>query len=350
MKGKDQEKDDLEFLYEEIPEDENESEYRENRKPARGEKSEAEYEADYDEEFDELDDDSISINPKLMPFVFGGMVVLAVIICALLWMLTHRGQENRIPGNDAENSIESIENSIETDVETTVGTDGETTPDETASKEMTSEAATTGDAGEDGQPQNSGEENNPGTVHGEGAEVPAEEPVSGTTGMEFTEVADSVTAKDVTNLRSVPSTADAENVVTQLQNGETLSRTGVNDSTGWSRLDYNGQTVYAVTQYLTTDLTYKPPVVQGDPNRVNTQDGRVIIFVDCDDEVTPKEYVNLRVEPSTSQGQSTVNCQVSNGTNVHRTGYSPDSGWSRVEYNGTTLYVVSSLVNVVTEQ
>lgn len=63
-----------------------------------------------------------------------------------------------------------------------------------------------------------------------------------------------------------------------------------------------------------------------------------------EDYVTPKEYVNLRVEPSTSEGESTVRCKISNGETVHRTGYSPDSGWSRVEHNGEILYVVSSMI------
>lgn len=165
--------------------------------------------------------------------------------------------------------------------------------------------------------------------------------------MTFRAVSESVTAKDVTNLRSAPSTADTENVVSQLANGASLERTGINDDTGWSRLNYQGQAVYAVSQYLTTDLNYKTPVVQGNPNRVSTKDGRVIIFVNLDDMVTPKEYVNLRVEPSTTEGDSTVRCQVQNGENLHRTGYSADSGWSRVEYNGEVLYVVSSLVNNV---
>jgi len=177
-------------------------------------------------------------------------------------------------------------------------------------------------------------------------ENPVEEDTlaTGSQGMEFTEVADTVTAKDVTNLRSLPDTTDAENIIAQLMNGETISRIGVNENTGWSQLDYNGQIVYAVSGYLTTDLTYKPPVEQGNPNRITTQDGRVIIFEDCDDYVRPKEYVNLRVEPSTSQGQNTVHCQITNADKVHRTGYSADSGWSRVEFNGNVLYVVSSYV------
>lgn len=174
-----------------------------------------------------------------------------------------------------------------------------------------------------------------------------QEPVSGTTAMEFTQCSDEVTPKDVINLRSEPSTLNADNIVAQAQNGDILSRTGVNEATGWSRIDRDGEVLYAVTQYLTTDLAYKTPVQAANPNRVNTLDGRIILFTDCDDNITPKEYVNLRTEPSTSEGETTVRCQISNGEVVHRTGYSPDAGWSRVEYNGEILYVVSSYMYTV---
>ena len=83
------------------------------------------------------------------------------------------------------------------------------------------------------------------------------------------------------------------------------------------------------------------------PNRVSTAGGRVIIFSDCDDWISPKEYVNLRLEPSTDGGNDTVNCQLNYGEKAHRTGYSTDSGWSRVEYDGKVLYVVTSLMYVV---
>ena len=162
--------------------------------------------------------------------------------------------------------------------------------------------------------------------------------------MTFGDVNETVTAKDVINLRSTPYTGDEGNVVGQLKNGETLVRTGRNDSTGWARLEYNGQTGYAVTAYLTTDLAYKTPEKPSNPNRVSTQDGRVIVFVDCDDYITPKDLINLRTEPSTSEGESTVRTQVRNGTNLHRTGYSEASGWSRVEYNGEILYAVTNYV------
>lgn len=158
----------------------------------------------------------------------------------------------------------------------------------------------------------------------------------------YVAIEENVTAKNVTNLRSAPTTEDQGNIVGQLVNGESLLRVAANADTGWSRLEYNGEFVYAVSQYLTTDLGYRPPVITADPNRVNTLDGRVILFENCDDYITPKEYVNLRTEPSTTEGDATVHCQVQRGERLHRTGISGDSGWSRVEYDGRSLYVVSS--------
>lgn len=97
----------------------------------------------------------------------------------------------------------------------------------------------------------------------------------------------------------------------------------------------------------TPEVTATPqPVVTTDPNRVSTKDGRVIVFTDCDDIVTPKEYVNLRLEPSTSEGNATVHCRLNYGETVHRTGISEDSGWSRVEKDGVVCYVVTSLIYV----
>ncbi len=101
------------------------------------------------------------------------------------------------------------------------------------------------------------------------------------------------------------------------------------------------------TPQPTPEVTETPrPVVTTDPNRVSTQDGRVIVFTDCDDIVTPKEYVNLRLEPSTSEGNATIHCRLNYGEAVHRTGISEDSGWSRVEKDGVVCYVVTSLVYV----
>ncbi len=298
-----------------------------------------------DDEFDDDFDEEPSVNPKLMVAVFSALIVLAIIVCVLLWALTHKGSGSADGTEETGTQVQTEETMESVPEEPT-----QALQDTGAFEESVQPSQDTGaDVSlTDGEPsQAAGEESQ------NGAQQPdaVTEPISGNAAsMQFTEVSDTVTSKDVTNLRTEPNTQDAENVIGQLKNGESLTRTGVNDSTGWSRVEYNGQTAYAVTQYLTTDLSYKPPVAPSNPNRITTQDGRVILFTDCDDNVTPKEYVNLRVEPSTSQGNATVSCQVSNGTAVHRTGYSPDSGWSRVEYNGQVLYVVSSMVYTVTEE
>lgn len=71
--------------------------------------------------------------------------------------------------------------------------------------------------------------------------------------MKFKDVADSVTAKEETNLRSLPATDNSiSKVVYTLKNGEYISRTGISDK-GWSRVIYNGEILYAVTSYLKTD-------------------------------------------------------------------------------------------------
>ena len=68
---------------------------------------------------------------------------------------------------------------------------------------------------------------------------------------EFETVQESVTAKDVVNLRNLPSTEHPDvKVVAQLHNGEIITRTGINKDLGWSRVEYNGQTLYCVSSYL----------------------------------------------------------------------------------------------------
>ena len=60
-----------------------------------------------------------------------------------------------------------------------------------------------------------------------------------------------MTAKDEVNLRSMPSVTDANSqVVATIKNGEVVVRTGINNEQGWSRVEYNGQTLYCVSSYL----------------------------------------------------------------------------------------------------
>lgn len=161
--------------------------------------------------------------------------------------------------------------------------------------------------------------------------------------MPFTQVDEEVTAKDATNLRNIPSQGEDSTVVYTLKNGETLKRTGVSDS-GWSRLLYNEQTVYAVSSYLTTDLGYQAPgqEAQGAQEGAGSGDGLKTRFAERNEQMTAKIEVNLRKLPSVTNPDAVVVATLHNGEYVTRTGINEDYGWSRVDYNGQTLYCISS--------
>ena len=152
--------------------------------------------------------------------------------------------------------------------------------------------------------------------------------------MNFQEVNETVTAKEKTNLRNKPSQGSDSSVLFTLSNGETATRTGVSNS-GWSRVIYNGKTCYAVSSYLTTDLNYQPPQPEADT-------GFKTKFTDVNEQVTAKDEVNLRTMPSVTDAGSQVVATIKNGDVVTRTGVNTELGWSRVEYNGQTLYCISS--------
>ena len=149
----------------------------------------------------------------------------------------------------------------------------------------------------------------------------------------YTTVNEQVTAKDVTNLRDAATTKS--NIIVALKNGEVVTRIGVGKN-GWSKLSYNGKTVYAISSYLTTDLS---------PEQEPTNNSQDIVaghtFTPKNDKVTAKEYVNLRALPTTdSEKVGTLN----SGEFVERTAVS-DKGWSRLVYNGQVVYAVTSYLS-----
>lgn len=152
-------------------------------------------------------------------------------------------------------------------------------------------------------------------------------------GANFNSVSETVTPKDTVNLRSSMDQGDDSNVVGTVKNGETLTRTGVS-ANGWSKLQYNNQTVYAVSSYLTTDLNTKT-TEKPTSSQFATQ------FQSVSVNVTAKELTNLRNMPSVTDPSSQVVYELKAGEVVLETGVS-DNGWARVEYNGQTLYAVSS--------
>ena len=142
----------------------------------------------------------------------------------------------------------------------------------------------------------------------------------------YTEVNDTVTAKDVVNLRK--SASSSAEIMGELKNGTTVKRIA-KGTNGWSKLIYGGKTVYAVTSYLTTDLSYKPP--EKEP-----EDG----FKAVNEQVTAKSETNLRTVPSSTSPDTVVHT-LKNGEVVTRIGTS-SSGWSKLLWNGKTVYAVSS--------
>ena len=170
--------------------------------------------------------------------------------------------------------------------------------------------------------------------------------------MKFHEVNETITAKDRTNLRDKPSQGSDAKVIYTLANGETAIRTGISDS-GWSRVEFNGRILYAVSSYLTTDLSVKKP--EPEPSEEPTYEelnGIKTKFSNVDDYVTvvsTVDHLNLRAKPTTQDSVSPVVVELKKDEVVHRIGVSVDADhtYSKVEYNGQILYCVSKYLVVV---
>lgn len=158
----------------------------------------------------------------------------------------------------------------------------------------------------------------------------------------FKEVNETVTAKELTNLRDIPGTDTGSEVIEVLQYGDLATRTGIGDN-GWSRIEYNGKTLYAVTDYLTTNLSYREVLK---PTLENPEVG--VTFTDVNEKVTAKIITNLRLVPSTDS-DDTIVLALENGQLATRTGLG-SNGWSRVEYKGQILYAVTNYLELVDEE
>ena len=152
---------------------------------------------------------------------------------------------------------------------------------------------------------------------------------------QFTAVNRQVTAKNVVNLRKLPSVEHEDaDVIAQLNHGDVATCVGISDN-GGSKLIYNGTTCYAVSSYL-TEVGGTAAVTEPKEEEIQTQ------FETVNVRVTAKVEVNLRSIPSVEDPDCIVVATIKNGEVVARTGINRDVGWSRVEYNGQTLYCVSS--------
>lgn len=306
-------------------------------------------------------------NKWIMILIGIALVLIIVLLCALIWNVAHKEQKTGMQETQQSEAVEeskeveqpeekkeSEENEQPEETEESKADEHPVKIEESQEAELPEEAEES-KAAEQAEETEGSQEAEQSSQADQAADLQETETTddvvqSGVT-MNFVAVDELVTAKEVTNLRSVPSTGSADTIVAQIKNGETVRRTGINETTGWSRVEYEGQVLYASGRLLTTDLNYKPQDITppSDPNQVVTAEGRTITFTPCDDTVSPKMEVNLRTEPSTSQGDATVYYLLPYGVNVHRTGYDKELGWSRVEYDGKILYVVTSYIYVVEE-
>lgn len=79
-------------------------------------------------------------------------------------------------------------------------------------------------------------------------------PASAVGNVQFTDVNQVVTPTATElNLRTIPSTADANTIVVKINPGDMIFRTGIGNN-GWSRVVLNGQVLYAYSSYLTKVL------------------------------------------------------------------------------------------------
>lgn len=135
-----------------------------------------------------------------------------------------------------------------------------------------------------------------------------------------TEASGDVTATSAVNVRSGPGTGYS--ILGVLQQGTTVTRTGTTG--GWTRVNYNGQTGYVSTNYLTN--------ASGTAGQnVTAESGTLTVT---------GSGVNIRKGPSTSYE---VIGNVSKGTTLTVTGKSGQ--WYQVSYNNQTGYIIETYVS-----
>ncbi|MDO4333519.1 MAG: GH25 family lysozyme [Eubacteriales bacterium] len=159
----------------------------------------------------------------------------------------------------------------------------------------------------------------------------------------FQTVSEAVTARDKVNLRDFPST-ETGNIVGTLSYGEAVVRTGISGSgdTGWSRLEINGQVVYASSRLLATSMDYKE---QEKITNENPEAG--MHFVAVTGTVMAKDgQTNLRTLPTTNEPSQVV-VTLTGDMTAQRIGIDKDKGWTKLSYNGQTVYAVTNYLTVV---
>ena len=141
----------------------------------------------------------------------------------------------------------------------------------------------------------------------------------------YTDVNETVWATYSVSIRSAAST-DADKLDV-LVGSYSITRTGVGDN-GWSKVDYNGQTGYIKSEYLTTTK----PAAASDSTQQTTEKKQ-----ETKETVYATAGVNIRAKAS---ADADVIGTLAAGGSITRTGKT-SNGWSRVDYNGQTGYIKS---------
>jgi len=291
------------------------------------------------------DDETESNVTKWLLLIGGGLIVLLIIIVSVLLFIRN---------SSSDNSDETDEAVIEASMDSGAGLSSDVSAIESSNSVVISD--------DEVSDSSDNEASDSASTDTSDASVAGSSTSTSVSNMKFNEADDTVTAKIETNIRDLPSQGDDSTVVYTLKNGETLHRIGISDA-GWSKVEYNGQECYAVTSYLTTvddssasttdssttattDSTTTAATSTTDTTATSTGEVKTV-FTDTNEQVTPKIEVNLRLLPSVTDVGATVVATVKNGEVLTRTGINVEQGWSRVEYNGQTLYCVSSYLQAV---
>ena len=155
-------------------------------------------------------------NPAYIAIGGGVCLLIVILFCVIVWNVSHQKDDKQVVNNSTNNTVEipTMGESVEEDLVVTPAPEEGVDTEEDAIQQLIAEK-------------------------------------SNDQGLVFTEIDDWVTAKEVTNLRSEPSTdKGVESVVVKLNNGEAVRRIGINEETGWSKIIYEDAIVYASTAYM----------------------------------------------------------------------------------------------------
>jgi uncharacterized protein YgiM (DUF1202 family) len=156
---------------------------------------------------------------------------------------------------------------------------------------------------------------------------------SSNTTVTFSDTNETVYTTTKCNIRSSYSTSSSK--IATVNAGTSLTRTGT-ASNGWSRVNYNGQTAYVYSQYLTTTA---PSSTSDDTD--SDKEKEEVTFKDVNETMYASTNCNLRKSYSTDSDKVGY---LMAGDEVTRTGVA-SNGWSRIKYEGNTVYVATRLLS-----